>query len=42
MLLGGGSELLADTFEDYISDLIVIDDLFVNAKGYYDMLREGE
>lgn len=42
MLLGGGCELLADTFEDYISDLIVVDDLFANAKGYYTLLELGE
>lgn len=40
VLMGGGSELLADTFEDYISDLIVIDDLFATANGYLELLEE--
>ena len=41
MLIGGGSELLADTFEDYISDLIVVDDLFATAHGYLELLEEA-
>lgn len=40
-LIGGGSELLAETFKDSIADLVVIDDLFANAKGYLELL-EGE
>lgn len=40
VLMGGGSELLADTFEDYISDLIVIDNLFATANGYLELLED--
>ena len=41
ILMGGGCELLADSFEDVISELIVVDDLFATVNGYLELL-EGE
>lgn len=40
MLIGGGSELLEDAFEEAVSDLIVADDLFANVNGYLEMLMD--
>lgn len=40
MLVGGGSELLEDAFDDTISDVIVVNDLFSNVKGYLELLED--
>ena len=38
--MGGGCELLADSFEDVISELIVVDDLFATVNGYSELLED--
>ena len=40
ILMGGGCELLADSFEDVISELIVVDDLFATVNGYLELLED--
>lgn len=42
LIIGGGTELLADSFESYISEVIVNTDLFANAKGAHEFLTYEE
>lgn len=42
LLVGGGTEILADSFEEHVADIIVDGDLFANARGALEFLTSEE